>query len=127
MSSLPNVNWSARLFEKFTRLYGSQKVASMWADADPHAVQADWEAQIRRFPAQVIREAVQALIDKGTDWPPTLPAFVAICRDFHRPESQSVDQALPAPGQSYTDAATARANLTKIREMMSGAVKRMPA
>lgn len=129
--------WVERLFARFTAIYGAQKVAAMWAVADgtdsrrveeaTAAVKAEWAQQLGRFNGGTIAVAVQAVIDSGRQWPPTLPEFVAICRDYARPEAMSAQLALPAVGKAYTDAETARANLAKVRGMLVTAVKRVPA
>lgn len=124
--SIPTA-WVDRLFDRFTAIYGAQKVAAMWGGADLAEVKALWAQQLGRFTGGTIAVAVQAVIDSGRQWPPTLPEFVAICRDYARPEATSAQLALPAVGKAYTDAETARANLAKVRGMLATAVKRVPA
>ncbi len=55
-------------------------------------------------------------------FPPTLPEFKALCRQFNRPEHQNVP-ALPMPTVSKEQA---RANLAKIRAMTGTTFKPMP-
>ena len=130
MSSLPNAKplppaWVERLFDRFKVAFGVQKVGAMWQGMEPAEVMAGWGAQLGRFPPDALARALQAVIDSGREWPPTLPEFVAICRDFHRPRQDEGALSLPAPGQGHTDREAARAQLERIRAMMASAVKPM--
>lgn len=130
MSSQPNASplpsaWVKRLFDRFKVAFGVQKVGAMWQGMDAAEVMAGWGAQLGRFPPEALSRALQAVIDSGREWPPTLPEFVAICRDFHRPRQGESALSLPAPGQSHTDREAARAQLDRIRRMMADVVKPM--
>lgn len=124
--------YADRLFARFNALYGVQKVGAMFADgvtrtpAEEVARMAEikgvWEEQIRRFPNETLRCAMQALVDRGGEWPPALPEFIALCRDFRRAESAGPNLALPSPGQGYTDRDTAKRLLADLGLM----IKRMP-
>lgn len=130
MSSQPNASplpsaWVERLFDRFKVAFGVQKVGAMWQGMDAAEVMSGWGAQLGRFPPEALSRALQAVIDSGREWPPTLPEFVAICRDFHRPRQGESALSLPAPGQSHTDREAARAQLDRIRRMMADVVKPM--
>ena len=90
-----------RLFARLAAAYGSHKVATMWADADPEIVRETWAAALSRFSEQSIRAALGDLIASGEDWPPTLPRFVEMCRiaSLRRAQSRPA-AALPAPQAS---------------------------
>lgn len=111
-----------RLFARFAAVYGSQKVAAMWADADLEVVRETWSAALSRFSEQSIRSALGDLIASGDDWPPTLPRFVELCRQAgnRREQSRPASALLPAPGDGFTDNETAQANLERIRTMLAG-------
>lgn len=130
MSSPPNAlpaHWVDRLFERLAAIYGVQRVSGMWQSTDVAAVKAIWGEQLGRFQPATISAALQRLVDAGDGWPPTLPEFVEACRQASLGRQQAQDStALVAPGQNVTDAAAARANLAKIREMLRSAVKVMP-
>ena len=119
--------WVDRLFSRLAAFYGSQKLATMWVDADMAEVKAVWAEQLGRFEPTSISAALQRLIDSGNQWPPTLPEFVELCRQsaVGRQQAQQFD-ALPAPGQSKTDAETAK---RKVAELLAGLAKskRTPA
>lgn len=97
MSSTPlPASWVDRIFSRFAAMFGVQKVGAMWAGTPIEEVKAVWAAQIGRFPPEAIGKAMQAVVDSGREWPPTLPEFVALCRQFRDPSH--VPAALPAPG-----------------------------
>lgn len=114
-----------RLFSRFAALYGAQKVGAMWHGADIAEVKSVWAAQIEPH-KDVLRDAIQSLINQGREWPPTLPEFVALCRQFRPAYGLPPGTALMAPGDGHTDAETARVQLEKVRGMLAGAMKRMP-
>ncbi|MCL4822584.1 MAG: hypothetical protein KJZ57_00070 [Anaerolineales bacterium] len=119
--------WVDRLFSRLAAFYGSQKLATMWVDADMAEVKAVWAEQLGRFEPASISAALQRLIDSGNQWPPTLPEFIELCRQaaVGRQQAQRYD-ALPAPGNARTDAETAK---RKVTELLAGLArsKRMPA
>ena len=119
--------WVDRLFSRLAAFYGSQKLATMWVDADMAEVKAVWSEQLGRFEPASISAALQRLVDSGNQWPPTLPEFVELCRQaaVGRQQAQQFD-ALPAPGNARTDAETAK---LKVAELLAGLArsKRMPA
>jgi hypothetical protein len=114
-----------RLFARFSTIYGAQKMAAMWGPVDRDETAGVWGDALGRYPLPVIGKAVQALMQSPGEWPPTLPQFIELCRQYNRPEHQQA--ALPAPGNGHTDAETARRNLARIHEMLASAVKRVPA
>jgi hypothetical protein len=109
--------WADRLFGRLAAIYGHPKLASMWP-ADDLEVRQAWEEQLRRFTPDVLRQALQAIVDSGREWPPTLPEFVATARQFIRPEHAPIS--LPAP--SATEMAAAAQQIQAI----AGAVTRQP-
>jgi len=114
-----------RLFARFAQIFGGQKVAAMWAGVDQAELKAVWGASLGRFGTQTIGRAVQALVEQGTQWPPTLPEFAELCRQYNRPEHQVA--ALPAPGSAETCSDEARRNLEAIRKLLESSYRRVPA
>lgn len=116
--------WVDRLFSRLAAYYGSQKLATMWVDADMAEVKAVWSEQLGRFEPASISAALQRLVDSGNQWPPTLPEFVELCRQAAIGRQQA-GMALPAPGGARTDTETAK---RKVAELLEGLarVKRMP-
>jgi hypothetical protein len=109
--------WADRLFARFSALYGAPKLASNWPADRAGEVRQAWEEQLRRFSANTLRRALQALIDAGREWPPTLPEFVALCRDFHRLEQSAAPAALPPP--TPTEVAQATETIDRIAAGMA--------
>lgn len=119
-------SWVDRLFARFIAFYGSQKVGTMWVDAGMDEVKSVWAEQLGRFEPSSIAGALQRLVDGGSQWPPTLPEFVELCRQsaLDRKAAQRFE-ALPAPGASFTDTETAK---RKVAALLAGLArsKRMP-
>lgn len=82
-----------RLFGELEALYGS-RFADMWAGTDIERVKAKWTEKLRGFADHpgVIQKAVDALDERPS--PPTLPEFMALCRDAAR-RMGSTQAALP--------------------------------
>ncbi len=79
-SSIPDA-WLARLFDRLTAIYGSQKVGAMWMDADMGQVKAAWGHALAKYPPEAIASALQDLPELPNPWPPTLPEFVTLVRE----------------------------------------------
>lgn len=119
--------WVDRLFSRLAAFYGSQKLATMWVDADMAEVKAVWAEQLGRFEPTSISAALQRLIDSGNQWPPTLPEFVELCRQAAVGRKAAMLYAeLPAPGGARTDTEAAK---RKVAELLAGLARsrRMPA
>ncbi|MEB2554071.1 hypothetical protein [Burkholderia cenocepacia] len=76
LNALPK-HWIEALFAKMSAFYGS-KFATMWSGAKPEEVQKAWAIEL----AKLSREQLKAGSDNLTDLPkpPSLPEFVAHCR-----------------------------------------------
>ncbi len=97
-----------RLFQRFMAAYGAQKVTVMWRDIPGDQAEAIksvkvlWGRKLAEFHQEVILGALDATIDSGNPWPPTLPEFVKACFDArearrHKVEGDRARLALPAP------------------------------
>jgi hypothetical protein len=75
MSSLP-LSWIETLFARFSAAWGAQKVGVMFPSESHDEVKTLWAAQLARFEPETLRHALQAAIDSGREWPPTLPEFI---------------------------------------------------
>jgi hypothetical protein len=100
---LPNT-WVEALFARFRAVWGAQKVTATYRPSDGDDLQdwAEdlhnlWATQLARFNGPTLKAALQAAIDSGREWPPTLPEFKALCQQFNRPEHVVSAPALPAP------------------------------
>lgn len=88
LRALPS-EWVSRLFSRFQAIYGN-KVATMWADADLNEVRAVWGDGLGHYDAVDIKRSLETMIVAYPDYPPTLPQFVAMCRDSMRARKQVV-------------------------------------
>lgn len=106
------------LFRLFTAYYGHDKVAAMWRGSDLRTVRAVWRDSLAQFDGTVLRAAVDRLREIGSDFPPSLPSFTALCiesakalRDAAR--RQADFNALPAPLQADPEQAHALATVAR--------------
>lgn len=107
---------AARLFERLTIIYGSQKVKSMY-DHDDNAIMPAmeaWNLMLQAQKPEVVRKVLDALVRTPREWPPNLSEFTGLCRDFDRVEHRTYD-ALPAP-KVQTD--VGRAALANMKAML---------
>ena len=77
-------SWVDRLFARFSAAWGFQKTGVMFPVESHEAVRALWAEQLGRFQPESIRAALQAEIDSGREWPPTLPEFLHLCIQAQR-------------------------------------------
>lgn len=92
-----------RVFSMFTVMFGAQKMSAVYEGMNHDAVAEIWDGQLRGFDDQTVNRAMQAVMDSDGAWPPTLPAFKGICRQF----IQDAPIALPAPREPIPAAAAA--------------------
>ena len=85
-------SWVESLLARMLATYG-QKFRSQWADVPPETLRETWAVALGRFDGERIKWALEQMI-ATCPWPPTLPEFVALCRQAPRPEPAN---GLPAP------------------------------
>jgi hypothetical protein len=124
--SLPDA-WLARLFDRLTAIYGSQKVGAMWLDADMGQVKAAWGQALAKYPPACIAAALQDLPEMPSAWPPTLPEFVTLVRE--QAEAARVSGMPPLLGHDEKiadpDSPTVKAALAELRQFVQA--RRMPS
>ena len=97
--------WVDRIFARFIAAFGIVRLAAMWPEDQHDEVKAAWAEQLGRFAPETIRAALQATIDSGREWPPTLPEFVEQCRRSALGRySSATALAGPAPDRAAADA-----------------------
>ena len=114
-----------RLFARFVAAFGAPAMQRMWADAPMDEVKATWGAALGRFSLDQILAGLQALDASGATFPPTLPEFAALCREQIKPASHRL--ALPVPDRTPAEIAAGREQMDRIKSLLRGAVKRVPA
>lgn len=93
--------WIDRLFGRFSATFGAQKLGAMFPAETHDDVRALWAEQLGRFEVPTLRAAMQAVIDSGREWPPTLSEFVAMCQRAAVERRQHAPAALlPMPRSS---------------------------
>lgn len=127
MSKLPPAvpaSWVADLFRQFARLYGAQRMAVMYPDAEVAGVMREWAQQLAAYDPKVVAAAIEALPQIERAWPPTLPEFLAIVAE-HRPRPER-RRALPVPGRTEDELERGRAHLAAIRAITGRRPARAP-
>lgn len=71
------------MFDHLAAMYGS-RFADLWRGTDPEKVRAMWASKLAGFADKpgAIKQALAALDEKP--FPPTLPEFLALCREAAR-------------------------------------------
>lgn len=70
------------VFDRFTTYFGNQKMAAMWGTGDSlERSIAEWNDALQATHPTLIGAALQRVRESGSDWPPALPAFLAMVRD----------------------------------------------
>ena len=87
-------SWVESLLARMLATYG-QKFRSQWADVPPETLRETWAVALGRFDGARIKWALEQMV-ATCSWPPTLPEFVALCRQAPREEPVK----LPAPTPS---------------------------
>ncbi len=72
-----------RLFQRLAAMYGS-KWADLWAGAPLDAIKAEWTRALTGVDAEAVRLALDHLLSAGNPFPPTMPEFVSLVRQFAR-------------------------------------------
>ena len=106
-----------RLWKRMQRVYGA-KWASQYGDTDD----GTWTTALAEFSEAEVFAGIQACIDSGDEWPPSLPQFRALCRPA--PRENAAMYRLPPERQLphlLTDEARAsgRANIAKLRASLT--------
>lgn len=68
-----------RLFVRLGAMYGKAWL-DMWTGADIAIVKTEWARALYGVEPELLRLALNALLAEGRPFPPTLPEFVALCR-----------------------------------------------
>ncbi|PRE20314.1 hypothetical protein [Burkholderia multivorans] len=120
LDALPQ-HWVEALFSKMAAFYGS-RFASLWNGVNVVEVQRAWAIEL----GKLSREQLKAGSDNLTALPkpPTLPEFVALCRQAR---SEQMASAVPRlADERPADRATVEANLGAIRKVQQRVMRREP-
>ncbi|MBN3500904.1 hypothetical protein [Burkholderia cenocepacia] len=120
LDALPQ-HWVEALFSKMAAFYGS-RFASMWNGVNVVEVQRAWAIEL----GKLSRDQLKAGSDNLTALPkpPTLPEFVALCRQARSEQAASTASRLA--DERPADRATVEANLGAIRRAQERVMRREP-
>ncbi len=105
-----------RLWQRMTQLYGHRHLSAWGQCADANGNLTDtaelWLQGLGRFTLSEVGNGVNKMVEKGQEWPPTLPEFMHLCKPKRLAPYHKMAQALPAP---TVDRSIVMAELKKIR------------
>ena len=109
-----------RLWERMTQLWGHRHQSAWGQSVDANGNLTDtadlWLQGLSRFTLSELGNGVNKMVEKGQEWPPTLPEFMAMCKPKRLAPYHKMAEALPAP---VVDSAIAYAELKKIRALLN--------
>ena len=109
-----------RLWQRMTQLWGHRHLSAWGQCADANGNLTDtaelWLQGLSRFTLSEIGNGVNKMVEKGQEWPPTLPEFMQMCKPKRLAPYHKMAKALPAP---EVDSAIAYAELKKIRALIN--------
>lgn len=97
LSALPDA-WVDRLFARLGAMYGKHWI-DLWTNVNPQEVRDTWARALARFEPGAMRRAIEHC-ESHLKFPPTMPEFVALCRDFRGAGKLA---ALPPPRGKLTE------------------------
>ncbi len=106
-----------QLWERMGRIYGN-----LWAESFGEEDDGTWQKGLRGVTPQQIALAVDAIIDEGSPFPPTLPQFRAFCRAAINQNPEPPHQpapTLPEPSGRRGESAADQAFSVWVRAMKS--------
>ena len=83
-----------RLFQKLHTMYGKAWL-DLWIGVPIDAVKAEWARTLHGVEPETMRLALDSMATEGRAFPPNLPEFVALCRQFVRKGPHRLSLAAP--------------------------------
>jgi hypothetical protein len=114
---------AADLWIALASIYGPRWISTYGVDPDPI-----WARAIASIPGPALTQALQACLERGSEWPPNLPEFLAMCRparvvDYEPWMATGVDETqkrLEHLRSRVTAPGDARAHVQRMREILRG-------
>jgi len=123
LASLPKqqqIKVITRFWERMTQLYGHRFHSAWGSCANDNGTITDtadlWLQGLGKFSMDEIKNGITRLIEKGMEWPPTLPEFMHLCKPERLAPYHKMAKQLPPP---EVDHAVAIAELRKIRALIN--------
>ena len=95
------------VWKAMTQMFGAP-----WINRHGESPQPVWVTQLSKIPEDKIKKGLRECADSGAEFPPALPAFLAMCR--RQPNTLPEFKALPRPWPSEASAAPAFEELRKL-------------
>ena len=113
----------ARIWQRMTEVYGHRWMSAWGESSNPDgsltSAAVTWAQGLSRFTLDEIRQGFEKLVKNENEWPPTLPEFMALCREKSAaPYHRMVGPALPPP---EVDSAMIEGELKKMRALLARA------
>lgn len=93
-SNLPPLEWIRRIMLRLHAIYGN-RAKQMWGDIAEQELLNTWREYLGGFTGDDIRRAIDTCARAYTEFPPTLPQFVSMCRDARNARAQSAIRIAP--------------------------------
>ena len=77
-------HWIDKLFMRFANIYRQKWIAGLDDETAITSLKREWQIQLAKVDAKTISPAIDLVIANGSEWPPTLPEFIAVCRSVSR-------------------------------------------
>ena len=77
-------HWIDKLFMRFANIYRQKWIAGLDDETAIASLKREWQIQLAKVDAKTIAPAIDLVIANGSEWPPTLPEFIAVCRSVSR-------------------------------------------
>lgn len=120
LGALPQ-HWVEALFSKMAAFYGS-RFATMWNGTNVLEVQKAWAVELGKLSREQLKAGSDALTAFAK--PPTLPEFVAHCKQQRAEQAAAVAPRLT--GEKRADQATVDANMGRIRAASASLMTKEP-
>ena len=105
----------AKVLQAMRLAYGA-KFDRQWENVGMTELLAFWHDRLRDVTPDALRKALDAMLE-SMPFPPTLPEFAALCRQFRRHEVPAVCIAFREP----RDGDAMRRGLARVRDILRGA------
>tara|TARA_R100000656_G_scaffold103546_3_gene75378 strand:+ start:81 stop:521 length:441 start_codon:yes stop_codon:yes gene_type:complete len=123
LASLPKshqIRVITRFWQRMAQIYGHRFHSAWGSCANDNGTITDtadlWLQGLSKYSMDEIKNGITKLIDKGLEWPPTLPEFMHLCKPERlAPYHQMATPQLPAP---EIDPALVSGELHKIRKLL---------
>lgn len=71
------------LFLRLHTMYGARWI-DLWQGIPADIVKAEWSRALAGVEVEQVRLALDAIVTKGNPFPPSMPEFVSLCRQFRK-------------------------------------------